>query len=130
MLTNDDVLWMKENRKEVVFNRESPVTLVTVGDGEVDEWTGEVSAVTTETEATAVVTELSSMTGAGIDRTLFGGVLIEKGDIQVGVSVEYINDPDAVKRVVYNGKTYEILAIDGKGIGMTNRYEALGREQS
>lgn len=130
MLTNDDVLWMKENRSEVVFNRESPITLVNVSEGVKDEWTGEVSEVITQTKTTAVVTELSSMTGAGVDETIVNGIVIEKGDIAISLSIENATDKDTLERVICDDKTYKVMAVDGKGIGMMNRYEILGREMT
>lgn len=129
MLTNDDVLWIKQNRTDITENRTTAITLVFVGEGTVDEWTGEVTgAIPIPVAVDSVVTEIST----GVDRDLFAGVEVEKGDIQASVPIDSVgsNDMETLDTLVYDGKTYSVLAVDKKGIGVDNRYELLGREVS
>lgn len=128
MLTNDDVLWIKGNRTEITQNRTTAITLVFTVQGAVDEWTGEVTETRKTVGVDAVVTEIST----GVDRDLFAGVEVEKGDIQVAITIDDIgaNDADTLDVITYDGKDYAVLAVDKKGIGVDNRYEVLGREVS
>lgn len=128
MLTNDDVLWIKGNRTEITQNRTTAITLAFTVQGAVDEWTGEVTETRNTVEVDAVVTEIST----GVDRDLFAGVEVEKGDIQVAITIDDVgaNDTDDLDVITYDGKDYAVLAVDKKGIGVDNRYEVLGREVS
>lgn len=128
MLTNDDVLWIKGNRTEITQNRTTAITLAFTVQGAVDEWTGEVTETRNTIEVDAVVTEIST----GVDRDLFAGVEVEKGDIQVAINIDDVgaNDTDDLDVITYDGKDYAVLAVDKKGIGVDNRYEVLGREVS
>lgn len=128
MLTNDDVLWIKGNRTEITQNRTTAITLAFTVTGAVDEWTGEVTETRNTVEVDAVVTEIST----GVDRDLFAGVEVEKGDIQVAINIDDVgaNDTDDLDVITYDGKDYAVLAVDKKGIGVDNRYEVLGREVS
>ncbi|MEK3887256.1 hypothetical protein [Bacillus sp. FSL K6-3431] len=131
MLTDADLQLIYETRGEITALRQRPVTVVYL-DGEYDEYTGELIGETRiEREVMAVVTELSSATGAGAERYMANGIKYEKGDIWLSVAIDLIEDiADKIERVEHDGKTHVILAIDKKGLGIRNRYEILGRVAS
>jgi hypothetical protein len=126
LLTPEDIEFMRETRAEVVANRQSPITLIYEDGGEVDPITGEISEVTQTKQTVGVVTEISSQ--VKIDKYLENGVEVEKGDIWFSVAIEELTDIyEKVTGVIYNGKTYEVLSKDKKGIGQRNRAEFVGR---
>lgn len=128
MITNGDIELMHEWRDEIITNRRRPVTLQYF-EKVFDDITGElIEEKEVSREVKSVVTELSSATGAGADRYMENGIKYEKGDIWFSVKIELIDDiADRLERVIHDGKEYEILAIDKKGIGIRNRFELLGR---
>ena len=131
MLTDEDLLFMKQTRNELTKNRKRPIT-VRYMDGEPDPWTGEIEdEITDDRELMAVVTEISSPTSAGAERYIVLGIKYEKGDIWLSISIEDVEDvADKIERIIYEGKEYMILAMDKKGIGIRNRFEVLARVTS
>lgn len=124
MLTNADIEMMHDWRDEVVANRRRDITLSyteTVN----DEYTGEpIGTEKVDRIVKSVVTEMSGSP----ERSMSAGILYEKGDIWFSVNIELIEDiADKLTQVTHDGKGYEILATDKKGIGIRNRYEVLGR---
>lgn len=129
MLTEHDITWMKANRAELVANRTSTIIVkykdVTERDPFTNEPIGETEVIRT---VQSVVTEISSTTGAGADRRLENGIEVEDGDIWLSIAIDDVADiAGKIERIEYDGKQYEILAIDKKGIGEINRIEVLGR---
>lgn len=128
MLTDTDLEFIKETRDEITAKRKRPIELIYV-DVLRDDITGEIIGETEHVrEVLSVVTEVSSKTGTGTERWMEGGIVYEQGDIWCSVDIELIDDiADKVEKIRYDGKIYEILAMDKKGIGIRNRYEILGR---
>lgn len=127
MLTKEDIEFMRQNRAEVVANRQSSITLIYEDGGEVDPITEEVIGGEEKTKPTVgVVTEISSQ--VKIDRYFENGIEIEKGDIWFSVDIgEVAEIYENLKSVDYSGKSYEVISKDKKGIGERNRAEFVGR---
>jgi hypothetical protein len=127
LLTPEDIEFMKEARKEIVSNRQSSITLIYEDGGVTDPITDEVTDPTEVPFNTqAVVTEISSQ--VKIDRYLENGAEVEKGDIWFSVEIgELAGIYEKITIVVYDGKRYEVLSKDKKGIGERNRAEFVGR---
>lgn len=127
MLTPEDIEFMKEARKEIVSNRQSSITLIYEDGGAIDPITDEVIEPTKVPFNTlGVVTEISSQ--VKYDRYLSNGIEVKKGDIWLSVALDEIADIyENVTSVTYDGKSYEILSKDKKGIGERNRAEFVGR---
>ncbi len=87
MLTENDLRFMKENRKQITQGRTTPVTLMYEIEGGVDEWTGEAISEVIEVEAEAVVTETS---GGGADLVIIAGAVEDRSDLQVSISIEQL----------------------------------------
>jgi hypothetical protein len=127
LLTPEDIEFMRQTRSEVVVNRQSPITLIYEDGGEVDPITEEVISGESQDKPTVgVVTEISSQ--VKIDRYLENGVEVEKGDIWFSVAIEELTDIyEKITGVTYNGKSFEVVSKDKKGIGDRNRAEFVGR---
>jgi hypothetical protein len=125
MLNDYDIEFMRQTRSEVIANRTSKINVKYSDVTERDPFTGEPigeSEVTRQVDA--VVTEIST----GVDRDLDGGIEVQTGNLNVSISLEQIADiADKITAILYDGKDYEILAIDKKGIGVDNRYEIIAR---
>lgn len=131
MLTRQDIEFIKANRKEIVANRTHKVTMMYESVIEEDKWTDEPTVEETPIDVDAVVTEISSSSGAGVDIQIVSGVVVEKGDIMIYVGFDVLPTDfkiDNVKSVVYYGKTYALMSHDRKGLGDDNRYVILARE--
>ena len=143
MLTNEDIEFIKQTRKEVVNNRQYDITIYWEVDGEKDPWTGEPLEPTTDDKVVkSVVTEITAI-NKGANRLIISGIEVEEGDIQFSISIEDIisipyflrvdNADDKydifgdVKNITYDGREYTVLAQSKKGIGERNRVEFLGR---
>ncbi|WHY01872.1 hypothetical protein [Neobacillus sp. DY30] len=118
---------MRKTRAEVVANRQSSITLIYEDGGEVDPITDEVIGGDEKPKPTVgVVTEISSQ--VKIDRYLENGIEVEKGDIWFSVAIGEVADIyENIKSVEYDGKSYEVISKDKKGIGERNRAEFVGR---
>jgi hypothetical protein len=127
LLTPEDIEYMRNTRAEVVANRQSNITLIYADGGDIDPITGElISGGTMEKPTVGVVTEISSQ--VKIDRYLESGLEVEKGDIWFSVAIDEITDIyETIRTVKYEGKTYEVISKDKKGIGERNRSEFVGR---
>jgi hypothetical protein len=128
VLTEHDIEFIKANRRELIANRTLKIIVKYKDVNERDPFTGEPIGDTESTrEVDAVVTEVS----AGEDREYIGGVEVLSGDLRISVAIELITDiADMLVALVHDGKEYEILAYDKKGIGERNRYELLARRRS
>lgn len=129
MFTEEDRLLVRETRKELTAGRTKPITIEYKGAGTVDDITGEIiGGQPGRLDVMAVVTEITSAAGTGIERILINGVEVEKGDIILSVDYDLVADIVAkIERVVYDGKQYAVMALDKKGLGGYNRIEVLGR---
>lgn len=129
MLTEQDIEFMRNNRKEITHNRQTLITIAYEGAGTVDEITGEVIGGKEERrDVMSVVTEISTVADSGIERQIIGGVAVEKGDVWLSISFDDIADiADKIDKLRYDGVWYAVMASDKKGIGAINRVEVLGR---
>lgn len=125
MINEHDIDMMADWRDETLPHRQRGISVI-YAEVAYDEFTNEPVGVQDVTrEVVAVVTEISS---AIPDNYLANGIEYKKGDIKADVNIELIADIiDKITKIAYDGKDYEILAIDKKGIGRRNRYEILGR---
>ncbi|MRX54698.1 hypothetical protein GJU41_12010 [Bacillus idriensis] len=134
MLTNDDINFIKANRIEITENRTVPVVLLRTLPGDEDPYTGEFAdeyvgnyamSATMYAEETvlAVWKEYSSV--ANGDRSVIGGVELQQDDVQMTLDASV--DMVGIERVKYLGETFEIITVDRRGIGDTNRYECVVR---
>lgn|SRR5690625_1779814 len=128
MLNDGDIEFMKQSLDEVYTLRTRPVTLIYT-DLLIDEDSGlEIGETEQAIEVEAVVTEISLRKGDG-SRYFAGGIEYEKGDIKIDVKLEYLDGNERkITRANFDGRGYEIIANDKKGIGVRNRIEYLGRE--
>lgn len=129
MLNDADIAWIKENRKEVVKGRQTLITIAYESAGTKDEFTDEIiPGERVESDVMAVVTEISSMAGTGVERIIDGGIATEDGDIWLSINFDLIAEiHDKITEIRYDGDWYTVLASDKKGIGAINRVEFLGR---
>ena len=129
MLNRGDIELMHEWQSEAYEMRCRPITLFYV-DKEYDPISGiEIGEKEFELPAEAVITEMS-IKGEG-SRYYEDGIEYEEGDIKIDVKLEYLTGNERkIIRVSFDGKDYEILGGDLKGIGRRNRIEYLGREIS
>lgn len=125
MLNDYDIEFMRQSRSEIIANRTSKIIVKYKDVTERDPFTGEpIGKSEVSRQVDAVVTEIST----GVDRDLDGGIVVQTGDLTVSISLEQIADiADNITAILYDGKDYEILAIDKKGIGVDNRYEIIAR---
>lgn len=123
MLTEHDIEFIKNNRSEITANRTEPITLVHVTKGETDPYTGESSETETREIVQAVWKEYSTVTNG--DLTVIGGVELRQDDVKV--TFDSSVDLSDVKVVEREGAEFNIVAIDEKGIGATNRLECVVR---
>jgi len=123
MLTENDIAFIKSNRTEITQNRTESIEIIHVAEGEKDPYTGE--STTTETSETVSVVWKEYSTVANGDRSIVAGVEIRQDDVKV--TFDSSVDLSDVERVVRGGLPFELIAIDEKGIGETNRYECVAR---
>jgi len=123
MLTQEDITYMKDAQDEIYELRQRPITFIYL-DKQFDPITNlPIGESEQSREIQAVITEIRST------RSMEGGIEYEQGDIKIDVKIELIEDiADKITRAEFDGKTYELLGGDHKGIGKRNRYEYLGRE--
>src|SRR5690625_1158894 len=128
MLNESDIDFIRESRTEILSHRTYAVEF-TYTETVYDMVGTPIGKQTKSRAVEAIVTEISSASGANAERTIEGGVVFDEGDIKVDVSINLIEDiADIVDKLSHDGKEYEITAIDKKGIGERNRYEIIGRE--
>lgn len=127
MLTDFDIAWIKANRAELVANRTSTIIVKYKDVTERDPFTNEpIRETEVSRTVQSVVTEISSSSGG--DQRLENGIEVENGDIWLSIAIDDIADIlDKIERIEYDGKQYEILAKDKKGIGAANRVEIIAR---
>lgn len=123
MLTEHDIEFIKNNRSEITANRTETITLVHVTKGESDPYTGESTETESREIVEAVWKEYSTVTNG--DLTVIGGVELRQDDVKVTFdSSVVLSDVKVIER---DGADFTIVAIDEKGIGVTNRLECVVR---
>lgn len=127
MLNESDIEFMRAAQDEIYAHRERLIDVIYF-EKVYDDITGELIDEKEEPrEVKAVVTELSIKKANGA-RYIENGIEYEQGDIKVDIKIELIADiADKITRLRHDGKEYEILGDDKKGIGKRNRYEIIGR---
>lgn len=127
MLTQADIDYMRASQDEMYELRQRPIDVIYV-DKVYDDFTGEVVDVTeVKRPINAVITEVSIRSKDG-SRYAVNGIEYEQGDIKIDVKLDYIGDIiDKLSRAEFDGKKYELLGGDHKGIGTRNRIEYVGR---
>lgn len=123
MINEYDIDFMKDAQDEIYELRQRPITFIFL-DKQFDPITNlPIGESEQSLEVQAVITEIRST------RSMEGGIEYEQGDIKIDVKIELVEDiADKITRAEFDGKTYELLGGDRKGIGKRNRYEYLGRE--
>lgn len=129
MINEADIEFFRNTRKEVVAGRQTLITIAYTGAGTVDDITGEViGGQSVQRDVMSVVTEISSTTGTGFERLLVNGITVEKGDVWLSIDFELVADiAEIIESLRYDGRWYNVMASDKKGIGAINRIEVLGR---
>lgn len=127
MLSESDIEFMRESQDEMYALRQRPISVIYL---EVikDEFTGEIISEKEVTrEVQAVITEITIRSKDGA-RYIENGIEYEQGDIKIDVKLDYIDGiSDKLVRAEFDGKKYELLGGDRKGIGKRNRIEYVGR---
>lgn len=131
MLSEKDIEFMKQTRKEVIHNRRRVITFVLESDPQRNPLTGTYEKTSQrEVEVLSVVTDRTSRVAA--ERRIREQAEIEEGDIWFSVSISQlekagIKDIKSIKYVIHNGEKYRVVSDDPKGIGEYNRYEFVGK---
>lgn len=127
MLNGADIDFMRAAQDEIYAYRERLIDVIYF-EKVYDDITGElIDEKEVRREVEAVVTELSIKKANGA-RYIENGIEYEQGDIKVDIKIELIADiAQKITRLRHDGKEYEILGDDKKGIGKRNRYEIIGR---
>lgn len=127
MLTQADIEYMRASQDEMYELRQRPIDVIYI-DKVYDDFTGEIVDVAeVKRPVNAVITEVSIRSKDG-SRYVVNGIEYEQGDIKIDVKLDYIDDIiDKLTRAEFDGKKYELLGGDRKGIGTRNRIEYVGR---
>lgn len=131
MLSEKDIEFMQQTRKEVIHNRRRVITFVLESDPKRNPLTGAYEKTSQrEVEVLSVVTDRTSRVAA--ERRIREQAEIEEGDIWFSVSISQlekagIKDNKDIKYVIHNGEKYRVVSDDPKGIGEYNRYEFVGK---
>jgi len=114
---------MKANRADIEALRTELVTIVALTQTGSDPFTQEPITEETRLTVEAVWKKVASI--ANHDRSLVEGIELRAGDYRVSFNHDVpIANITTVER---NGESYELIAIDEKGIGEINRYECIAR---
>jgi|SRR5690625_1558280 len=128
MLNASDIEFMQSSQDEIYTLRERSIIVIYT---EVirDDITGQIiGREDVEREVNAVITEMS-IRGRDGSRYIENGIEYEQGDLKIDIKLEYIDGiVDKIVQAIFDGKEYEILGGDKKGIGTRNRVEFIGRE--
>ena len=131
MLSEKDIEFMQQTRKEVIHNRRRVITFVLESDPKRNPLTGAYEKTSQrEVEVLSVVTDRTSRVAA--ERRIREQAEIEEGDIWFSVSISQLEKADikdikSIKYVIHNGEKYRVVSDDPKGIGEYNRYEFVGK---
>lgn len=128
MLSQDDIQFMKDTRKEVTQNRRRAITITYRTEGARNPITGVVESGEATKEVQAVVTDRTSRVAA--ERRLRDGAEIVEGDIWFSIDIDELDgiDPETIVYALHNDDNYSVVAEDPKGIGEYNRHEFVGKK--
>lgn len=128
MLSEADIEFMKQTQDEIYALRQRSISVIYL-EKIYDDFTGELlEEIETTFGVQAVITEISIRSKDGA-RHIENGIEIEQGDIKIDVKLDNIEGiSDKLVRAEFDGKKYELLGGDRKGIGKRNRIEYVGRE--
>lgn len=127
MLNEKDIEFMRTSQDEIYELRKRPIDVIYTQEI-FDDFTGElISRMEHVKSVEAVITEVS-IRGKDGSRYVQDGIEFEQGDIKVDIKIEVISEViDKITRAEFDGKKYELLGGDKKGIGIRNRIEYVGR---
>lgn len=128
MLTNEDLLFMKETRKEIVHLRKRQVEIEYRSEGKKNMATGVIEYTTLRKTVMSVVNDRTSRVAA--ERRLRDQAEAIEGDVWFSIAVEELEGIDA-RKIVYmyhRGDKYSVVSEDPKGIGIYNRHEFVGKK--
>lgn len=127
MLNESDIDFMRASQGEIYELRKRPIDVIYTQEI-YDDFTGELISRSEESKRIdAVITEISIRSKDG-SRYVQDGIEYEQGDLKIDIKIESIEGiADKVTRAEFDGKKYELLGGDKKGIGVRNRIEFIGR---
>lgn len=131
MLTQQDIKFIANNRKQITEGRTTPITLIYMIAQGVDQWTGEpLETEPLELAVEAVVTEVASGANGTADIVIIQNIAEDQSDIQVSISRDQLEgfENDRPSRLVYMNELYAVQAVDREGIGIMNRLELNARK--
>src|SRR5690606_9152778 len=116
MLNEMDIEYIRASQDEIYELRQRPISVIYL-DIVRDDFTGEIiSEKEVPRTVSAVITEISIRSKDG-SRYIQNGIEYEQGDIKIDVKLEYIEDIiDKLTQAEFDGKKYELLGGDKKGI--------------
>ncbi len=128
MISEEDIDFMREAQDEIYALRQRSISVIYL-EKVYDDFTGELLEEIENTfEVQAVITEISIRSKDG-SRYIENGIEYEQGDLKIDIKLEYIEEIyDKLVRAEFDGKKYELIGGDRKGIGKRNRIEFIGRE--
>lgn len=128
MLNTGDIEFMAQSQDEIYTLRERSITFIYITKT-IDDFTGQpIGEEEVPHVSSAVITETSIRSKDG-SHYVADGIEYEQGDLKIDVKIESIADiKDEIVRAEFDGKKYELLGGDRKGIGIRNRVEYIGRE--
>lgn len=122
MLTQDDATWVRANRAELLAGRTESITIWHNVSGGTDTYTGEPIAGVPVAETVDVVWKKYR---SNSEREMVGGVELREGDVRVTFDTSVVLTD--VTRLTRGVDIYELVAIDGRGLGGANRKETAVR---
>lgn len=127
VLTVEDIEFMRDSQGEIYTLRERSISVIYL-DEKYDDFTGELlEKIEVSYDTSAVITEISTRSKDG-SRYVQDGIEYEQGDLKIDMKIENVEDiVDKFVRAEFDGKKYELLGGDRKGIGRRNRIEYVGR---
>ena len=127
MLTEQDLKFISDNRKQLTQGRTTPVILTYKVEQGVDEWTGEPMEEILDISVEAVVTEIATAS----DLEINSGIMEDKIDLQLSISLDQLEgyETERPSYVTYYGKKYAVNSVDREGIGAVfNRLEITAKK--
>jgi len=126
MLTDKDLEFIRENRKQITQLRTVPVIIFRPGVSEdIDPLTGEVLSTETEEVAEATWSNITSAGAGSDDITMVGGVVAEAGDALADFDIAV--NMTGVSYVQHEGQRWRVRSMDSIGLGVPNRHYVLLR---
>lgn len=124
MLNENDLAFIRENRKEITRLRTVPIIIFRSGVSEdIDPLTGEVLSVETEEVTEATWSNITSGGAGSDDITMVGGVVAEAGDALADFDIAV--NMTGVRFIQHEGQRWVIRSRDEVGLGVPNRHYVL-----